>query len=222
MAYRELHRCQCCMKRRQVRHRKDGNKQTERKTEPISLPIVGPSRLGVCHPGDNSISWCGKSPTECLAGSPWKLIMVAETPYAILNEMSHPGECHRTQRYLKKEGFFASAKKKDFLKGANILTGYNNMEGIMNVSPDPGHGCSFYGCFFVLAFGWNSSHCWFFSAAQSPKTYGRVLWQPIKKGEEENFFLPCTFRKKSKYNVKKKADLLRQWQPIRFNSSWFI
>lgn len=58
----------------------DGNKHTERKTEPVSLDVVGPGRLNVCDPGDNSISRCGKSPTECMAVSPWKLIMVPEKP----------------------------------------------------------------------------------------------------------------------------------------------
>lgn len=39
-----------------MRCSKDGNKQTERKTEPISLDVVGPGRLRVCDPRDNSIS----------------------------------------------------------------------------------------------------------------------------------------------------------------------
>ena len=68
------------MKRRQVRRSKDGNKQAGRKTKPISLDVVGPGRLRVRDPGDNSISCCGKSPTECIAASPWKLIMVLEKP----------------------------------------------------------------------------------------------------------------------------------------------
>lgn len=80
MAYWELYRCQWCMKRRQVRRSKDGNKQTERKTKPITLDVVGPGRLCVCDPGDNSISWCGKSPTKSMAVSPWKLITVPEKP----------------------------------------------------------------------------------------------------------------------------------------------
>lgn len=82
---------------------------------------------------------------ECLVGSPWKLIMVAETPYAILNEMSHPGECHRTQCYLEK-----LKQKKDFMKRENILTGYNNIEGIIKVSSDPGHGCLFMAIYLSL------------------------------------------------------------------------
>lgn len=39
-----------------MRRSKDGNKQTERKTEPISLDVVRPGRLRVCDPRDNSIS----------------------------------------------------------------------------------------------------------------------------------------------------------------------
>lgn len=104
----------------------------------------------------------------------------------------------------KRRVFFASAKKKDFLKGANILKGYNKMEGIMNVLPDPGHGCSFYGCLFVLAFGWNSSHCWFFSAAQSPKTYRRVLGWPIKKERKKiSFGLALSEKSQNRMSRKK-------------------
>lgn len=45
----------------------------------------------------------------------------------------------------------------------------------------------------------------FFSAAQSPKTYGRVLGRPIKKERKKISFGHALSEKKSKYNVKKKT-----------------
>lgn len=103
MAYWKLsdNSCQICvyqMKKRQARDSKDGNKQVGKKTEMISLNTVLFSRLCVCDSRDIGSSWCGKSPMERTAPSPWKLIMAQETPNATLNEMSRPGECHMNQR----------------------------------------------------------------------------------------------------------------------------
>lgn len=103
------------MKKRQARDIKDGNKQVGKKTEMISLNMVLFSRLCVCDSRDIGISWCGKSPMERTVPSPWKLIMAQETTNAILNEMSHPGECHMNQcpslRMAESEGFLSQQKK---------------------------------------------------------------------------------------------------------------
>lgn len=140
------------MKKRQARDIKDGNKQVGKKTEMISLNMVLFSRLCVCDSRDIGISWCGKSPMERTVPSPWKLIMAQETTNAILNEMSHPGECHMNQcpslRMAESEGFLSQQKKYYLLQEEKTLTGYSNMECVTQIFPDPRHGCFLFVVFY--------------------------------------------------------------------------
>lgn len=151
MAYWELsdNSCQICvyqMKKRQARDSKDGNKQVGKKTEMISLNTVLFSRLCVCDSRDIGSSWCGKSPMERTAPSPWKLIMAQETPNATLNEMSHPGECHMNQRPSLRilRRLFVSAE--EILLAAGRKN--SNMECVTQTFPDPRHGCFLFVVFY--------------------------------------------------------------------------